>query len=314
MRHILVTGGAGFIGYHLSLKLAKKNHVTVIDNFSRGKRDSQFSELFKNKNIKIIKKNINKKIKFNKKFDYIFHLAATVGVKNVNKNPSFTLQNNILPAFNLINYIQKNNKHCIFIFFSTSEVYSSLIKIKKNVFPLKEDYDLLLPSVTSNRDSYFLSKIFVEKFLQLSNIKYIIYRPHNIYGPRMGMSHVIPELINKIIIKKKKKVKIFSPNHKRVFCYIDDCINQIISTCFKKKCLNEVFNIGSNQREIKICKLAKLINALSANKKILINSAITPGSPHRRVPDIKKIIKNISNYKETRLLEGIKKTIRWYVK
>jgi nucleoside-diphosphate-sugar epimerase len=130
----------------------------------------------------------------------------------------------------------------------------------------------------------------------------------------MGMSHVIPELINKIILKNKKNVNIYSPSHKRVFCYIDDCINQIISTCFKKQYLQEVLNIGSNQKEIKIYKLAKLINELSSNKKKLIYSTITPGSPRRRVPDVQKILKNIRNYKETQLLDGIKNTIRWYIK
>jgi len=314
LRQILVTGGAGFIGYHLSLELAKNNYVTIIDNFSRGKLDFKLKELLQKKKIKIIKKNLEKKITFNKKFDYIFHLAATVGVKNVNENPSFTLQNNIIPAFNLVNYIKKKNKNCIFIFFSTSEVYSPLIKIKKNIFPLKESYDLLLPSKTSGRDSYFISKIFVEKFLKLSNINYIIYRPHNIYGPRMGMSHVIPELIKRIILDKNKKVKIYSPNHKRVFCYIDDCINQIIFSCFKKKYFNKVLNIGSNQKEIKIYDLAKLINVLSFNKKKLIKSIVTPGSPYRRIPDVKKITKKIKNYNETKLLDGIKKTIEWYKK
>ena len=268
----------------------------------------------KNKNIKFIKKNINKEIIINKKFDYIFHLAATVGVKNVKKSPSFTFQNNIIPTFNLINYLQKKNKNCIFVFFSTSEVYSPLIKIKKKVFPLKENYDLILPNITNSRDSYFISKIFVEHFLKLSGIKYIIYRPHNIYGPRMGMSHVIPELIKKIILDKNKSVKIYSPHHKRVFCYIDDCINQIIFSCFKKKYFNKVLNIGSNQKEIKIYDLAKLINALSFNKKKLIKSIVTPGSPYRRIPDVKKITKKIKNYNETKLLDGIKKTIKWYKK
>lgn len=314
MKKILVTGGAGFIGYHLSLELSKKNQVTIIDNFSRGKLDAKLSELVKNKNIKFIKKDINKEITINEKFDYIFHLAATVGVKNVKKSPLFTFQNNIIPTFNLINYLKKTNKNCIFVFFSTSEVYSPLIKIKKNVFPLLESYDLILPNITNNRDSYFISKIFVEHFLKLSGVKYIIYRPHNIYGPRMGMSHVIPELIKKIILEKNKYVKIFSPGHKRVFCYIDDCIKQIIFSCFKKKYLNKVLNIGSNQKEIKIYHLAKLINALSSNNKKLIKSIDTPGSPYRRIPDVKKITKKIKNYNETKLLDGIKKTIKWYKK
>ena len=59
-----------------------------------------------------------------------------------------------------------------------------------------------------DRDAYFLSKIFNEKIAQLANIKYLILRPHNIYGPRMGYSHVIPELIKKFIIEKKRKINV----------------------------------------------------------------------------------------------------------
>ena len=105
----------------------------------------------------------------------------------------------------------------------------------------------------------------------------------------------------------------YSPNHKRVFCYIDDCIFQIISTCFKKKYLNNVINLGSIQKEIKINDLARLINKFSINKKKLVSGPITPGSPYRRIPSLKKISNEIKMHKETSLLQGIKKTIDWYL-
>ena len=99
MKKILITGGAGFIGYHLTKALCKKNHVTILDNFSRGKMDKHLREIKLKKNVEIISKDLNKKINLKKKFDFIFHLAATVGVKNVIKKPVFTLENNILPYY-----------------------------------------------------------------------------------------------------------------------------------------------------------------------------------------------------------------------
>ena len=312
MKKILITGGAGFIGYHLAKALCKKNEVTILDNFSRGKMDKYLKELKLKKNVKIFSKDLNKKINLKKKFDFIFHLAATVGVKNVIKKPVFTLENNILPSLNLINYILTNNKNCRFIFFSTSEVYSPIIKLKKKVFPLKESYNLLIPNDVTKRDSYFVSKLFIENFLKISGIKFIIYRPHNIYGPRMGKSHVIPELIEKIVLKNKKKIKIFSPTHKRVFCYIDDCVQQVLGSYDKKKNLNNILNLGSKQKEITMFQLAKLINKISNKNKKIIKGKNTPGSPYRRVPSVKKIYVNLKNYNELKLVDGIIKTMKWY--
>ncbi len=313
-KKILITGGAGFIGFNLVKSLGKNNYITIIDDLSRGKIDDELKEIIKKFKIKFVKHNLKNKIKIKNNFDYVFHLAATVGVKNVIKNPTFTFENNIITLFNLISFCKKNIK-TKFIFFSTSEVYSPLIEKKfKNIFPLKESSDLFVKNKSIPRDSYYLSKLFSEKFLEISGLKYIIYRPHNIYGPRMGRSHVIPELIEKIIKnKKKEKVIIYSPKHKRVFCYIDDCIYQILSTCFKKNNLKNIINLGSLQKEIKIFELAKLINRFSSKKKKLISGPITLGSPYRRIPSLKKSLGILKKYNQTSLEYGLKKTINWYL-
>lgn len=311
-KKILITGGAGFIGLNLLRKLSEICNVTVYDNLSRGKMDYYFSKEIKKKNVNFVKVDLNKRINLKNDFDYIFHLAATVGVKNVVRSPLYTIENNIKSLFNIIDFCKKKQK-TKFIFFSTSEVYSPLIEKKiKNLFPLREDLELFLKKKNIPRDSYYLSKLFSEKILEISNINYIIYRPHNIYGPRMGKSHVIPELIKKIS-KQKKKIIVYSPKHKRVFCYIDDCINQIISTCFRKKFLNKIVNLGSKQREIKIFDLAKLIKNLLNSKKKLYYGKITPGSPMRRIPSLKKTFNERRKYKELSLEAGLKRTISWYL-
>ena len=94
MRKILITGGAGFIGLNLLNNFSSKFDVTVFDNFSRGKMDNAFRREIKKKNIKFVKVDLKKKILKRNNFDYIFHLAATVGVKNVIQNPIETIDNN----------------------------------------------------------------------------------------------------------------------------------------------------------------------------------------------------------------------------
>ena len=155
---------------------------------------------------------------------------------------------------NTINALTKFNKKAKIIFFSTSEVYSPLIEMNIANFPLKENTNLLIKKRVSSRDSYYVSKLVGEKIVELSGLKYLNLRPHNIYGPRMGFSHVIPEIVDKILLRanKNNSIKIFSPNHKRAFCYIDDAVNQIVQLSFNKKNYNNVFNIGNSSQEIKI--------------------------------------------------------------
>ena len=88
MNKILITGAAGFIGVKLARELInKKNKIYLLDNLSRGKSDIFFKEILKNKDVHFFKKDLNKKLTFKENFDYIFHLASVVGVKNVNKDP-----------------------------------------------------------------------------------------------------------------------------------------------------------------------------------------------------------------------------------
>jgi len=307
MKKILITGGGGFIGFNLAKLLTKKHKVTIFDIKNKTSLSKEVLKILK-KNKIIYTSKLNNLPK--KNFDYIFHLAATLGVKNVNNQPFDTFLNNTLPLVRLLNFYKSDTR---LIFFSTSEVYSPLIHSKKTNFPIKEDQDLLISSETINRDAYYLSKIFCEKILQIKNKKFLILRPHNIYGPNMGNSHVIPNLINKLK-KTKNKINVFSPNHTRAFCYIDDAINQIIKLSFSEKNYGKVFNIGNQNEEIKIYDLAKKIKKQLNSKAILVKGKNTDGSPFRRVPSMKKTFKNISYKLKTSLDKGISKTIDWYVR
>ncbi len=314
-KNILVTGAAGFIGFNLLKEISKNSNfnITILDNFSRGKKDNEFISLLKKKkNIKIKKIDLTKKFLINQNFSYIFHLAAIVGVKNVKKDIVKTFDTNLSSTLNLLNAFKDKKKKPVFIFFSTSEIYQPLLDKNKLKFPTKEKQNFIYPSSFNSRQSYYLSKFFSEIILQISNFNYVIYRPHNIYGPRMGYSHVIPELISKF--KTKDKIEVFSPNHKRAFCYIDDAIKLILGSCFKKVSLNKIFNIGNMNEEIRIIDLVKKIKKILNSKKNLKLKENTLGSPIRRVPDTREIQKICKLKKFSNLNEGLIKTISWYEK
>ena len=317
MNKILITGAAGFLGYHLINKIINKNYKFIlIDNFKSGKKDIFFKKILKNKKVSFYNRDLSKPFKIrDKKISYVFHFAAHVGVKNVIKDPSLTINENISMLINTINAVKENNKNSKIIFFSTSEVYSPLIEKNIAKFPLKENSNLLVKNNLSDRDSYYFSKLAGEKIVELCGLNYLCLRPHNVYGPRMGFSHVIPEIIKKVLSKKKKfkKIKVHSPSHKRAFCYVDDAINQIVELTFKNKNYNNTYNIGNSKEEIRIFDLVKKIKKhLNSHKKV-VKFHNTVGSPKRRVPDMNKTIQRISFKKFTSIDTGIKKYLNWYL-
>jgi nucleoside-diphosphate-sugar epimerase len=316
---ILIIGGAGFIGGHLLKKLLNDKkifNIDIIDNFSRAKNDKFLKDLAKDKRVSVLKENITtiNDDKFKKKnYEFIFQFGAILGVENVINNPEKVLIDNFLIMKKAIEIAKKQKKLKKFVFLSTSEVYAGRLENFKIRFPTPESSPLALTNILNSRTSYMLSKIYCEAMCIHSNLRYLILRPHNIYGPRMGFSHVIPELIKKVfMLKKNNPLKLGSFNHKRAFCYIDDAVNQIYSIT-KSKIINETFNIGNNQEEISIIKLCNKILELSYRKDIkIIKKNINNFSPVRRLPAMNKIFRYIKKFEFTKLEYGLIKTLNWY--
>jgi UDP-glucose 4-epimerase len=314
--NILITGGAGFIGYYLAKRLEKKDfYIDLVDDLSRGKIDKDFKSLIKKKNITFYNIDINsKKFSFfkKKKYDYIFHFAAIVGVKNVVKEPYKVLMKNTSLLESILNICKAQKSLKRLVFLSSSEVYAGTLSKYGLKFPTKEETPLTCNDFNDPRSTYMISKIYGEVMCYHSKVPFTIIRPHNIYGPRMGYAHVIPELLRKSSQTKNKHLKVYSPQHKRTFCYIDDAITMIINLSKSTKSKNKVFNIGVDKNEIKIIDLARLIlDTLKSNLKIL-PMPITQGSPRRRCPSIKKYRKIDKNIKFTSLKTGLKNTADWY--
>ena len=318
MKKVLITGGAGFIGYHLAKNLLTKDYeVHLLDDFSRAVMDDPLKEILSKKNISLINIDIlnkNKLNKINRDYHLIFHLAAVIGVQHVLKSPYDVLTKNFKLLENVILLAKNQTNLDRFVFTSTSEVYSGTLANYGLKFPTPESTILSTHSLSDARSSYMLSKIYGEALCFSSGLPVTIIRPHNFYGPRMGLSHVIPELMNKIVKTKNGGVDVFSVEHKRTFCYIKDAVEMIILLVESKKSIGQFYNIGNDHEEIKMGDLGKLIIDI-VSKGININSVDTNnGSPERRCPDMGKFNK-IVNYKQTySLSEGIEETFAWYGK
>ena len=317
MRRVLITGGAGFMGYHLAKRLEKNDfYIDLIDDLSRGKIDKDFKYLINKKNIRFNNIDINSNNFFSLKkrnYDYIFHFAAIVGVKNVIKKPLEVLTKNIFLLERILNFSKKQKKLKRLIFTSSSEIYAGTLKKFGLKFPTPEETTLTLNKLDDQRSTYMMSKIYGEAMCHHSKIPFTIIRPHNIYGPRMGRSHVIPELFIKAQHPKEKILEVHSPYHKRTFCYVDDAVNMIINLSKSKLSKNNIFNIGNDKNEIKIIDLAKLILIISKKKLKILPIQIDNGSPYRRCPSIKKYKRIDNKIQFTSLKVGLKNTLGWYL-
>lgn len=315
MEKVLITGGAGFVGYHLANNLLESGYrIDILDNFSRGVNDVQLSDLVENEKISLINADLLQSAaeQIDNDYGYIYHFAAVIGVQHVLKAPFDVLEKNFILLQNALKIARKQKKLRRFVFTSTSEIYAGTLNQYGLEFPTPESTPLMVSDPHEARSSYMLSKIYGETMCLHSGLPVTIVRPHNFYGPRMGLSHVIPELMKKVVDTDTGIVDVFSVKHKRTFCYIADAIDMIQLLAESEKTIGESYNIGNDDEEITMGELAQKIIDL-IGKDVAINSMpTTPGSPERRCPSIRKLKKAISYTKQYPLDKGLQKTFAWY--
>ncbi len=304
---ILVTGGSGFIGSAIVKYLVRNGKkVIVFDNNSRGSTERLTDVKDK---IKFIKGDIrNKKnlLKIKDNVDTVVHLAYVNGTEFFYKKPFEILDIAVNGLINILEFSKKKNVKNFYLA-SSSEVYQNPSKI-----PTDEKEMLKIPDIYNPRYSYgggkIISELYGLYFAKKYFKKFIIFRPHNVYGKNMGNEHVIPQFINRFkrLATNKNFLIHGTGNEIRSFIHIEDFVS-CFDKIFKKGRNQEIYNIGTNEK-IKISSLAKII-AKILNKKIKLKKTnILKGSPTKRCPDIKKI-KKLGFRQNIRLKDGIKKIL-----
>ena len=301
----LVTGAGGAVGYWLTQKLLDVGYkVTAID-----KTNNNNLKYLQHKNLKKIVLDLSDYNQLNELgFNYskVFHLAAYNGTDNFYRFPFEVLLDTTLPTINLLNYFASSNyEKPHFLYTGSSESYASSVRHGIACIPTAEDVLLSIDDPKNVRWSYGLSKTHGEVACFAAQkqfgINCTVLRLHNIYGPRMGVNHIIPDFTIRAL---NGKYELYGYDDTRSFLYVKDAVNSIYEISKKKECIGEIYNIGSTN-EIKILDLAKLIlKKLKIDNEIILHPS-PAGSVKRRCPDVNKIIKAIGIFENYSIDEGL---------
>lgn len=314
---VLVTGGAGFLGFHLGRRLATEGYrVDLLDNFSRGVRDIQLGELASEKNVSLLHIDLldpQALASLSGGYDHIVHLAAIIGVVHVQQRPYQVLTDNVAMLDRMITFARKEPRLKRLIFASTSEVYAGTLEHFDLPVPTPEDTPLALTDLGKPRTSYMLSKLYGEAMCRHSGLPFTIVRPHNIYGPRMGLAHVIPELLQRAYqTPEPGELPVFSIDHRRSFCYVDDAVEILLRIIENPECIGETLNLGRQGPEVTIREVAETCLSVVGKSLAIVPQPETPGSPRRRAPDT-SLTQRLTSYDPQIDLEtGIARTFGWY--
>ncbi len=313
-KHILVTGGAGFIGAHLVERLLKDGKgVVVIDDLSTGSRDN-LRAVAAHRNLRFIQTRISACAELPKlaaEAEFIFHLAATVGVELVVKSARHVLEASFQETQILLQAAAKNSTPLLLT--STSEVYGKSAKPE-----FSEDDDLLIGPPGQSRWSYACSKL-TDEFLALAyarekNLPVTVARLFNTVGPRQtgryGM--VLPRFL--MAAKAGEPLKVFGDGaQSRCFCLVHDVVEALVRLQKCEAARGEIFNIGGTE-EISILELARLVVAtLGSQSRIELipyEQAYAPGfdDMRRRKPRVEKLERCVNFKPQTPLCEIIRLT------
>lgn len=323
-KKILVTGGNGFIGgAFVELALNKKYLVSNIDKLTYASREKNYFSNYKN--YSFFQKDINDLLScshiINKiKPNVIVHFAAETHVDNSIKNSKIFIDTNIIGTYNLLkstlDFLKKNKffrKNFLFIHISTDEVYGDIKNIRGSSFKETTRYNPKNPYSATKASADHL----VRSFCNTYELPAIVLNCSNNYGPYQHREKLIPKTINSIL--EKKKIPIYG-NGKNIrdWLYVDDFASAILKVINKGK-RGETYNVGSFN-EISNIKLVKTI-CQEADKLLDIKNSFKLvkfvkdrlGHDFRYSIDASKIKKKLNWSPKVSFIEGIKKTIKWYI-
>ena len=314
---VLITGGAGFMGLHLARRLLDEGYaVHLVDNFARGVRDADLEQLLQQPGVSFTSMDCLDRdavASLPTDFDYILQLAAIIGVVHVMQRPYRVLVDNLMLMDNLIEHARRQQHLKRFLYPSTSEVYAGTLESFDLAIPTPESTALAVTELSRPRTSYMLSKISGECLCHYADIPFTIFRPHNVYGPRMGLVHVVPGQLHKAwLAKDGDEVPVPSVDQTRCFCYVDDALEQLLRMMTLPQCLGETLNLGTQEPEITIREVAETCHRAVGRKVVIRPEPAPPGSPDRRGPDMSRTSALTGYTSKVSLEEGVQKTYAWY--
>lgn len=309
---VLILGGAGFIGVHLARRLVSQGHpVTIVDDFSRGRDDPELTAL----GVPVLHADLTDPAALAAVphgWDHVYMLAAVVGVRNVEKEPARVIRVNTVGLMNVLDWLEPGGK---LFFASTSETYAGGVGSGLVPVPTPESVPLVIEDVGSPRFSYGISKLWGEAAVihtaRAKGIRYVIGRFHNVYGPRMGADHVIPELLLRAM-RREDPFRVYGTDQARAFCHVDDATEAMTRLMVCAAAENQLVHIGDDREETVIGDLVKLVlRTVDFSPRLDVVPAPV-GAVARRCPDLSKL-RGLTGFEPgVSLEEGVRATHVWY--
>ena len=306
--NILITGGSGFIGSHLSERLLKNdNNLYLLDNLLTGKKEN-IDHILDNQSVTFIEHDVQDHIEIKEKIDYVLHFASAASPVAYTENPVNTLKAGSIGTINTLGLAKKHKAE--YLLASTSEVYGDPL-----ITPQNEKY---WGNVNPNgeRSMYDEAKRFAEAatatYSRTYDIKTKIVRIFNTYGPRMQLNdgRVVTNLIVQAL--NNEDITIYGDGSQtRSFSYVDDTVSGILALMDSDQ--YDVFNIG-NPKEMTINELSETIIKLTNSKSKIVYKELPNDDPKQRKPDITKAKENLNWEPKVDLESGLTLTIDWIKK
>ncbi|MCK5595412.1 GDP-mannose 4,6-dehydratase [bacterium] len=309
-KHVLVTGGAGFVGSHLVRRLLKDNRsVICVDNFNDFYnplvKENNVKPFLSHKDFKLYRVDIRdfdslKEIFSSNKISRVVHLAARAGVRPSLENPLLYEDVNLRGTMHLLE-LSKNVEN--FIFASSSSVYGNN---KKTPFSERDNVDEAISPYAATKKA---GEVMCHVYHHLYNIPISCLRFFTVYGPS-GRPDMAPYKFTKLIDEGKEVQRFGNGHSKRDYTYVDDIVDGVIST-LDRQFKYEIFNLG-NSHPIKLNYFIGLIEKELGKKAKIVELPSQPGDVNITYADIGKSKKMLNFQPKVSIENGIAKLVKWY--
>jgi len=312
----LILGGAGFIGCHLGRRLADEGQeLTLVDDFSRGRHDAELAALRARPNVACVERDLTRSDALDglgRDWTHVYMLAAVVGVRNVEHDPARVIRVNTLALLHLLDWLPGRGE--VLFFASTSETYAGGVLAGTVPVPTPEDVPVSVPDITAPRFAYAASKLLGEAAVihaaRARRLRAVVGRFHNVYGPRMGADHVVPELALRAW-RREDPYRVYGAEQRRAFCHVTDAAEAVTRLMATPTAWGSIVNIG-NDTETRIEDLAELVLRAADFRPRLECLPAPAGSVPRRCPDLTRLRRLTGFDPKVSLEDGVRETVTWY--
>ncbi len=308
--HILITGGAGFIGSHLVERLAQRNRVRVLDNFRRDAlRPAGLDRL---PSVELVEGDVLDPDAVGRAMegiDRVVHLASIAGVDTVMKQPALTMRVSLLGTVHLLDAAKATGRCQRFIDFSTSEVFG------RYAYHVTEFDVTTLGAVGEARWTYAVAKLATEHLAMTYHKQYdfpaVSIRPFNVFGPRQVGEGAVHHFIVRAL--RGEPLHLHNDGSQiRAWCYVDDIVDAVERTLVDPRAIGHSFNIGNPRSTVTIYNLAREIVRLCGSSSKIEHVKWDFPDVELRVPAVGKAKEKLDWEAAVDLEEGLVRTIAWY--